>query len=89
MGHTILKNATIIDCTGADPKSNGWVVIQDQRIKEVGHGRTGALPAQTTVIDCQGQTLLPGLIDAHTTYFKRPRFYARLRERLKEIGVIS
>jgi imidazolonepropionase-like amidohydrolase len=65
MGHTILKNATIIDCTGADPKSNGWVVIQDQRIKEVGHGRTGALPAQTTVIDCQGQTLLPGLIDAH------------------------
>ncbi|MCP1835666.1 pimeloyl-ACP methyl ester carboxylesterase [Bradyrhizobium sp. USDA 4532] len=28
-----------------------------------------------------------GLIDAHTSYFKRPRFYARLRERLKEIGI--
>jgi hypothetical protein len=29
-----------------------------------------------------------GLIDAHTSYFKRPRFYARLRQRLKEIGVL-
>lgn len=28
-----------------------------------------------------------GLIDAHTTYFKRPRFYARLRERLQEVGI--
>jgi hypothetical protein len=30
-----------------------------------------------------------GLIDAHTTYFKRPRFYARLRERLKKIGIVA
>jgi hypothetical protein len=30
-----------------------------------------------------------GMIDAHSTYFKRPRFHARLRERLKEAGVLS
>jgi hypothetical protein len=30
-----------------------------------------------------------GLVDAHTTYFKRPRLYARLRERLKELKVLT
>jgi hypothetical protein len=30
-----------------------------------------------------------GLIDAHTSYFKRPRFYARLRQRLKDIGIVA
>ena len=33
MTTTILIHATIIDCTGADPRPNGWVVIEDQRIK--------------------------------------------------------
>jgi len=65
MANIILTNANIIDCTGADPRPNGWVVIEDKRIKEVGHGRKGALPAKAAVIDCHGQTLLPGLIDAH------------------------
>jgi imidazolonepropionase-like amidohydrolase len=65
MTTTILIHATIIDCTGADPRPNGWVVIEDQRIKEVGQGPSGALPAKADVIDCLGQTLLPGLIDGH------------------------
>ena len=30
-----------------------------------------------------------GIIDAHTTYFKRPRFHARLRERLKDAGILK
>jgi hypothetical protein len=30
-----------------------------------------------------------GLIDAHTSYFKRPRFYARLRQRLKAVGIVA
>jgi imidazolonepropionase-like amidohydrolase len=65
MTNIILTNATIIDCTGADPRPNGWVALEDQRIKEVGQGRTGVLPPKATVIDCHGQTLMPGLIDGH------------------------
>jgi len=65
MANAILTHATIIDCTGADPRPNGWVVIEDQRIKEIGQGKPGVLPAGAEVIDCHGQTLLPGLIDAH------------------------
>jgi len=62
---TILTKATIIDCTGADPRPDGWVVIENQRIKETGQGKPGVLPAGAEVIDCHGQTLLPGLIDGH------------------------
>ncbi|MCE5335258.1 MAG: hypothetical protein LLG06_11810 [Desulfobacteraceae bacterium] len=60
MGNLILANATIIDCTGSDPRPNGWVVIEDGRIKEVGQGSRGALPGGSAIIDCRGQTLLPG-----------------------------
>jgi imidazolonepropionase-like amidohydrolase len=61
----ILKNAVILDCTGADPVQGGTVVVEKERIKEVLAGGPGLLPARARVVDCNGQTLLPGLIDAH------------------------
>ncbi len=60
-----LINATIIDCTGADPITGGSVIIEDDRIKAVLPGDPGSLPSETKILDCKGQTLLPGLIDAH------------------------
>ncbi len=60
-----LKNATIIDGTGADPVSNGAVVVEDDRIKEVLRGSSGWVPSDAQTIDCRNQTLLPGLIDVH------------------------
>jgi imidazolonepropionase-like amidohydrolase len=61
----VLKNATIIDGTGADPVPNGFVVIENERIKEVGSGAPGNIPSNAIAVDCRGQSLLPGLIDAH------------------------
>ena len=43
------------------------VVVQESTIMAVGSDL--ALPTGTTVIDGTGQTLLPGLIDAHTHIF--------------------
>jgi imidazolonepropionase-like amidohydrolase len=65
MGLLVLKNATIIDGTGADPVSNGTVVVEDDRIKEVLRGSPGRVPSDAQTIDCRNQTLLPGLIDVH------------------------
>ncbi len=65
MNAMILKNARIVDCTGADPIERGAVVIEGERIKEVLAGEPKGLPAGARVIDCRGRTLLPGLIDAH------------------------
>jgi imidazolonepropionase-like amidohydrolase len=61
----VIKNATIIDGTGADPVPNGFVVIENERIKEVGSGGSGSTPSNALAVDCRGQSLLPGLIDAH------------------------
>jgi imidazolonepropionase-like amidohydrolase len=65
LGILIFKNAVILDGTGADPVQGGTVVIEKERIKEVLAGGPGRLPAGAQVVDCNGQTLLPGLIDAH------------------------
>ena len=54
-------NAQILDCTGAEPYE-GTVIVENDRIKEVGAAKA---PAGARVIDCQGKTLMPGLIDGH------------------------
>jgi imidazolonepropionase-like amidohydrolase len=65
MNTLILKNAVLIDGTGADPVPNSVVVVEGERFREVLSGRVRHLPRNATVLDCKGQTLLPGLIDAH------------------------
>jgi imidazolonepropionase-like amidohydrolase len=65
MSLLVLKNATLIDGTGADPLSNATVVIEDDRIKEVLRGSPGRVPSDARTVDCRNQTLLPGLIDGH------------------------
>ncbi len=64
MSVKIFKNAFMIDCTGSEPKDNAWLVTEDNLIKEAGTGNTPSCPAAET-IDCNGYTLMPGLIDAH------------------------
>ena len=61
----VLQNATLIDGTGADPAEGATVVVEGNRIKEVLSGGPGTLPPGARVLDCRGQTLLPGLIDGH------------------------
>lgn len=55
-----LRGATLIDGLGGDPVAAD-VVIEDDRFTAVGDGS-----GDGEVIDLEGLTLLPGLIDAHT-----------------------
>ena len=64
-GAVVFKNANIINGTGAEPMPGGSLVVEGERIKEVSDQAPGQVPAQALVIDCQGKTLMPGLIDAH------------------------
>ena len=61
----VLRHATIIDGTGAEPVSDGTVIVEGQRIREVTAGDPGMLPPGAQVVDCHGRSLLPGLIDGH------------------------
>ena len=49
------------------------VLIRDDRITEVGAAAQIAIPAGARLIDLSGQTMLPGLIDAHTHMFESPK----------------
>ena len=60
----LFYNAQIFDCTGNEPYDNGWLVTEDETIKEIGEGTAPAFSGAEKV-DCRGMTLMPGLIDAH------------------------
>lgn len=64
MAVMILKNASVLDAESGTLTSGQSVVIEDGRIADVGAGLTG--PPDATVLDVAGQTVMPGLIDAHT-----------------------
>ncbi len=65
-GVTILTNAFLIDCTGREPLDGAAVVVEDGLIQDVlPSGKVGALKGGVTTLDLKGQTLMPGLTDAH------------------------
>src|SRR5262245_50464104 len=61
----VLKNARLIDGTGASPVGSATIVIDGNRITEVTARNQGEFPADSEVIDVAGMTVLPGLIDCH------------------------
>jgi len=61
-----LINGTLIDGTGAAAVRNAVLAVgADGRIVAVGRRGDGPIPAETTVIDVAGATILPGFINAH------------------------
>ena len=60
--HVAIRCGHLIDGTGAAPRSNAVILIEGERIREVG----SSVPAGFQVIDLSHSTVLPGLIDNHT-----------------------
>ena len=62
----VVRGGTLIDGTGADPVPNAVIVLQGNRIVDVGPAGAVRLPAKADrVIDVGGAWILPGLIDLH------------------------
>ena len=68
MTSLLLHNATLIDGTGADPRSGVSIAVEDGRIVRVGAAASVKAAEGATVIDCSGRFLLPGLTDAHVHF---------------------
>jgi imidazolonepropionase-like amidohydrolase len=64
---TYLKNATLIDGTGAPAHPGCGLVIEGNTLAHVGRLDAADAPAPDTarVIDVGGRTVLPGLVEAH------------------------
>ena len=58
-----LTNVRLIDGTGRGPIENMAIIIDGNRIKNV--GLATAYPDNTNVVDLRGLTVMPGLIDCH------------------------
>ncbi|HEY3726147.1 MAG TPA: amidohydrolase family protein [Solirubrobacteraceae bacterium] len=63
-GRLWLTGGRLFDGTAAPVREEAAVLVQDGRIAAVGAPGDGP-PEGATVIDLEGRTLLPGLIDAH------------------------
>ena len=61
----VLKNARLIDGTGATAVNGATIVIRDDRVASVSTRNESDFPADAQVVDCAGKTVLPGLIDCH------------------------
>ena len=64
---TYLKNATLIDGTGAPAQPGAGLVIEGDTLVHVGRLAAADEPSPETarVIDVGGRTVLPGLVEAH------------------------
>ena len=60
-----LKGAGVLDVTSGEILQDHTVIVEDGRIQAVGPARSTEIPRGMEVIDLQGHTLLPGLIDMH------------------------
>ena len=67
---TVLHAARILDVSAGKVLSPGEVLVEGERIREV--GAHVARPVGAVVIDLGDTTLMPGLIDAHVHLFLHP-----------------
>ena len=66
---TVIKAGTLIDGSGAAPRSNQLIFIRGQRIEKVVAAAGASIPTDATIVDLSSSTVLPGLIDSHTHIF--------------------
>ncbi len=68
MSDTLFTNVRILDGTGQNNPYTGSVLVQGNRIRQVGRSTAPIAPGHATVIDGAGATLMPGMCEAHTHF---------------------
>ncbi|MFD1446230.1 metal-dependent hydrolase family protein [Oceanobacillus profundus] len=65
MGKTIIKNGLLIDGNGGEIQQGAIVVVEGNCIQYVGPESMYTADGNEAVLDAQGGTIMPGLIDTH------------------------
>ena len=60
-----VHNGRLFDGTGTPPIDDGVVLIEGNRITQVGSAGAVKIPPSATSIDAQGGLIMPGIIDSH------------------------
>lgn len=64
-GIIALTNARIITMNGDQVIERGSIIIRDNRIESVGEVGSIEIPSGAEVMDLDGKTIMPGMVDAH------------------------
>jgi imidazolonepropionase-like amidohydrolase/Tol biopolymer transport system component len=65
-GKIALKNARIITMKGDEVIENGTIIISENKIEAIGNANEVQVPADAKLIDCNGKTIMPGMVDVHS-----------------------
>lgn len=64
-GVSAITNARIITMNGEEVIEDGTVLVRDNRIESVGPTGQIEIPSDAWVLDAEGKTVMPGMVDAH------------------------
>lgn len=68
-----VRAGRLFDSRSGQMLTDQVVLIQGERIVETGASSQVSIPSDATVIDLSRETVLPGLVDAHTHMFNYPK----------------
>lgn len=90
-GPIAFEGGHLIDGTGAEPIDGATVVLDGERIMDVGPDGDVEFPGDATRIDLDGRTIMPGLIDAHVhlTLPETQPFYTEWASQSREEQVLK
>ncbi|CAN5889956.1 amidohydrolase family protein [soil metagenome] len=69
-----LTSVRVIDGTGAAPRENQTVIIENGRIAAIGPAATTRPPAGARIIELEGHTVFPGIVGMHNHTFYTTSF---------------
>ncbi len=72
-GSVALTGATVVTMRGDEVLQDATIVVEGNRIRELGSSGSVQIPSGARVIDVAGATIIPGLIDAHAHIRGMPR----------------
>lgn len=64
-GRIAFKNVTIITMKGNEVIEDGTIVINKNKIEQIGKTRSITIPSDAKVYKLNGKTIMPGLVDVH------------------------